>query len=205
MEQFKEIEYDGVQITVGDQGTIYLNGKQKKWNKNHDGYAVCSLKTNRGWRSVGVHRLVAQAWVENPYNLSEVNHKDFNRWNPSWNNLEWMSHKKNLQYSRQHNRFPRLVGTSNPNYGNRKLSMKYKADTEFAKQKQGRPGVQNGRCVPVQVLNVNGQLVHEFAYIRECAKWLKDTLKLSCSMDYICECIRKHKQQCTFFHGYQFI
>lgn len=194
-----------MQITVGDQGTIYLNGKQKQWNKNHDGYAVCSLKTNHGWRSVGVHRLVAQAWVENPYSLSEVNHKDFNRWNPSWDNLEWVSHEANIKYSRQNNRYPRLHGALNPNYSNRKLSMRYKNDTELSKQKQGRPGAQNGRCIPVQLFDANGQLLHEFAYIRECAEWLKNTLNLSQNVDYICECIRKHKQRRTLFHGYQFL
>jgi hypothetical protein len=49
--------------------------------------------------SKGVHRMVAEAWIPNPTNLPEVNHKDLNRYNNHADNLEWMTHGENIEYS----------------------------------------------------------------------------------------------------------
>ena len=45
-----------------------------------------------------VHRLVAEAFIPNPLNLSDINHKDENKLNNCVENLEWMSHSDNLKY-----------------------------------------------------------------------------------------------------------
>ncbi len=46
-----------------------------------------------------VHRLVAIAFIPNPQNLPEVNHKDKNTLNPNVDNLEWCTRKDNLNES----------------------------------------------------------------------------------------------------------
>ena len=46
-----------------------------------------------------VHRLVAQAFIENNKGLLEVNHKDGNHDNNAVSNLEWITHKANVQHS----------------------------------------------------------------------------------------------------------
>jgi len=45
-----------------------------------------------------VHRLVAEAFIPNPDNLPEVNHKDENKLNNEISNLEWISRIGNLTY-----------------------------------------------------------------------------------------------------------
>ena len=46
-----------------------------------------------------IHRLVALAFLPNPENLPQVNHKDENRQNNNIYNLEWCTAKYNLEYS----------------------------------------------------------------------------------------------------------
>jgi hypothetical protein len=46
-----------------------------------------------------VNRLVALAFVPNPYNLPEVGHIQEPKTNNRWDNLEWTTHKDNLQYA----------------------------------------------------------------------------------------------------------
>lgn len=43
---------------------------------NEDGYAMVHLSKNGYDRYYGVHRLVATAFLENPCNYQEVNHKN---------------------------------------------------------------------------------------------------------------------------------
>ena len=59
-----------------------------------NGYLYVKL---RG-KMIGVHRLVASAFIPNPHNLPQVNHKDENKSNNNVTNLEWCSSKYNINY-----------------------------------------------------------------------------------------------------------
>lgn len=50
-----------------------------------------------------IHRLVAIAFIPNPYNLPEVNHKDEDTTNNNVDNLEWCSRLYNIEYSKINN------------------------------------------------------------------------------------------------------
>lgn len=64
-------------------------------------YLYLSLCKNNEVKYLSIHRLVAIAFIENPFNKSEVNHKDGNKKNNSVDNLEWMTRSENLKHRYQ--------------------------------------------------------------------------------------------------------
>lgn len=78
--------------------------KSKRQNK------IMSLKTdNKGYKRIrffnefehktfSVHRIVAQAFLENPYNKPEVNHKNKIKADNRVSNLEWSTVAENLAH-----------------------------------------------------------------------------------------------------------
>lgn len=61
---------------------------------NSKGYPCLRLKG----KTYLIHRLVAEAFIENPFNYPAVNHKDENRQNNRADNLEWCTYKYNSNY-----------------------------------------------------------------------------------------------------------
>ena len=100
MEQWKDIKgYEGLyQVSnLGRVKTIKTN-KIRKLEKVRSGYLrVMLCKNNKSERFL-VHRLVAEAFINNANNLPEVNHKDENKLNNSADNLEWCSRNYNNNY-----------------------------------------------------------------------------------------------------------
>ena len=68
--------------------------------ENHKGYLKIGLCKDGKCEKHRVHRLVAQAFIPNPYGLSDVNHIDGNKQNNSVSNLEWVSNRDNVEYSK---------------------------------------------------------------------------------------------------------
>ena len=66
---------------------------------NEKGYRVVYLTIDNNQRKYKVHRLVATAFIPNPLNKPEVNHKDGDKNNNHYSNLEWCTRLENMQHA----------------------------------------------------------------------------------------------------------
>ena len=97
MEKYKEIEgYDGKYL-ISSWGRVFSKRKNGfiHAEKTTKGYLRVALSKNGKCRHHKVHRLVAIAFIDNPDNLPQVNHKDGNKENNSITNLEWVTDEEN--------------------------------------------------------------------------------------------------------------
>lgn len=63
---------------------------------NNCGYYVVVLSQDKKKFIKLIHRLVAKAFIENPNNLTDVDHIDNNKLNNNVINLQWLSHRDNM-------------------------------------------------------------------------------------------------------------
>lgn len=90
---------DGYYISENEK--VYVNyGNNQFFPKKLQvkaGYYYADIKYNGKMKHRRVHRLVAEAFIENPYNLPIVGHKDNNKLNPIKSNLYWTTIQDNTQ------------------------------------------------------------------------------------------------------------
>lgn len=84
-------------------GRVWSYRKQKflSLNKNREnGYYFVRLRgDNKYTITKHIHRLVAETYLPNPNNLTQVNHKDENKEHNYLKNLEWCTPQYNIDYS----------------------------------------------------------------------------------------------------------
>lgn len=100
---WKAIEGTNGMIEVNENGEVrsLLRGTPRilKTQADNKGYHRLRVTINRKKMSFKVHREVAKAFIPNPNNLPQVNHKDGDKGNNSVSNLEWVTNKDNANHA----------------------------------------------------------------------------------------------------------
>lgn len=110
IEIWKDIEgYDGA-YQISNFGRVYSNKRNKvlKPSKGEKGYLTVWLSNKGKGNHIKIHRLVAAAFIPNPDNLPQINHKDEDKTNNHVGNLEYCDNRYNTIYSISH-RKPRKI------------------------------------------------------------------------------------------------
>lgn len=107
----KDIQgYEGL-YAVTEDGRVW-SYRSKKFLKPGvvRGYLQITLSKNGVKTQCCIHRLVATAYIPNPENKPQVNHKDENKLNNCVDNLEWMTNKENTNYGTRNERIGKAQG-----------------------------------------------------------------------------------------------
>lgn len=172
-EEWKDVEnYEGL-YQVSNLGKVKSlkdnNGKPRekimKQEKTKNGYLRIMLCKNGKRERFLVHRLVAQAFLENPSNLPCVNHIDENKENNQVDNLEWCTYQYNLTYGTcQQRRVENTdwkVKVANTDYKAIVVKIDYKAIGRKNAEKLSRQVFQ---------YTLDGELVAIWQSTRECGR-----------------------------------
>ena len=132
-EVWKDIEcYEGkYQVSnLGNVKSLNYNhtGKEKLLKPiNANGYLTVHLSINNNKKKYKIHRLVAEAFIENHKDLQIINHKDENKSNNCVANLEWCDTLYNNNYGTRNQR------VSKSNRGKKRTSIMKKKQSERMK------------------------------------------------------------------------
>lgn len=123
METWKDIEGYEEKYQISDIGRIKnkINNRFLKPRVGTYGYYKVNLYKNKKVKTIEIHRLVAESFIENSESKNEVNHIDGNKLNNNITNLEWVTHKENIGHAWKTKLFEpvrkasRRYGKNNPN------------------------------------------------------------------------------------------
>lgn len=90
---------------ISEEGRIFIEKdkelKEISYSIDRLGYLRVKIKIGKyNRKTIRIHRLVAETYLENPNNYPQVNHIDENKLNNNVSNLEWVTNKQNAQHSK---------------------------------------------------------------------------------------------------------
>ena len=102
---------------VTEDGKIWSNKTNKYIAQRigSKGYYLVNLSINGKCKTYQVHRLVAEAFIPNPENYPVINHKDGNKHNNHFENLEWCTYQHNAQHAVENGLIAHAVGVATSN------------------------------------------------------------------------------------------
>ena len=114
------------------------------------GYKQCTITDGKNIKTLNVHREVAKAFIPNPDNKPQVNHKDGNKLNNNIDNLEWVTREENIQHAYR-------TGLNRP----------HMTEEDMAKgRKLGLPKAIEATRKPIRIVETG----EEFRSINDCAR-----------------------------------
>ncbi len=87
------------EIERNKQGNFQKDGELRQPHFTPAGYLRVMLSKNGESKNYFIHRLVAEAFLENPKNKPMINHKNSIRCDNRLENLEWVTASENLQHA----------------------------------------------------------------------------------------------------------
>lgn len=132
----------------------YIRGGLLKPDKDKAGYLRTTLCMNGKHKHFLIHRLVGKAFICNPNNFPEINHKDENKSNNNVDNLEW------------------CTGIYNVNYGTGKIRAVLNKDCKKAVEKINYKKIGEKRQKPVMQLSADTSPIKIWKGIKEAAEAL---------------------------------
>ena len=182
-ETWKDIkEYDG-KYQVSNLGRIKRVDRNIEiiGSPNTKGYLTVSLTKNGICKTKLVHRLVAETFIPNPHNKSEVDHINTIRTDNRIENLRWVTHKENCNNPISIKHYSAMrIGKSNHIWTEEQRKavserMRGFKHTEESKKKMSvnRGGSKNTRALKVYQFSLDGDFIKEWQYIKEASIELK--------------------------------
>lgn len=89
-------------VSTSRNGTIYVAQRKERelsFTIDRYGYYKVVLQENKRKKFTTVHRVVGAAFISNPQNLPQINHKDGNKLNNNVDNLEWCTSQQNVVHA----------------------------------------------------------------------------------------------------------
>lgn len=145
---WKDIEGYNGHCKINEHGCVLsfkvnkIDGYELKKRVSTSGYYSVKLSDGKGnKKNHAIHRLLAKAFIDNPFSKREVNHIDENKLNNELSNLEWVTSKENCNHGTRIERIVRAI------------------DYTSVSEKNSRPILQ---------LNHDGTLLRRWDSIKEC-------------------------------------
>lgn len=182
MKEIWKTIYDNYEISNTGRLKSNFTNKLLRFEVSKKGYFITKIIVDGKRKRIGVHRLVALAFIPNPNNYPQINHKDENPQNNNVENLEWCTAKYNMNYGSLPAKISKMKkGTKNPFFGKKhteetKAKMRKKhyiskeahqkmsndASKRLSNQKWINNGIINKRVMVAELNNYlqNGWILH---------------------------------------------
>lgn len=135
-EVWKEIEgFVGYQVS--SFGRVRSKNKILKHENKINGAGYYGVSLGRGG-DAAIHRLVAKAFIPNPKNKKQVNHKNCNKLDNRVENLEWVTPKENIKHmlkNGRHDNHKKYMSIKSSGEGNPKAKLTDKIVIEIRSSK----------------------------------------------------------------------
>lgn len=102
----RSVDFDVTDIFKGKERTRHIHGRILKQMALPTGYMIVCFTS---YPNISVHREVAKAFVPGYFEGAEVNHKDENKQNNRWDNLEWVTREENQHYGTRIDRITSIL------------------------------------------------------------------------------------------------